>query len=82
MRGRVENEVKYIIHLCGGVSSHRQFRFERVARYVYSLAPLTRSAVLRFTTLTSLARSIPGLAHSLRSHPHVTVEILQYVFTL
>ena len=56
-----------------------------VARYVHSLAPLTplsRSAVLRFAMLASLARSIHGLAHSLRLLPCGTVEILEYVFTL
>ena len=56
-----------------------------VASYVCSLAPLTlltRSAALRFATLASLARSVHGLAHSLRSLPRGTVEILEYVFTL
>ena len=56
-----------------------------VARYVRSLAPLTpltRSAALRFATLASLARSVHRLAHSLRSLPRGTVEILEYVFTL
>ena len=37
---------------------------------------------LRNTTLASLARSVHGLAHSLRSLPHGIVEILEYVFTL
>ena len=49
-----------------------------VARYVRELAPLTpltRSAALRFATLASLARS-------LRSLPHGTVEIHEYVFML
>ena len=32
--------------------------------------------------LASLARSVHGLAHSLRSLPRGTVEILEYVFTL
>ena len=56
-----------------------------VARYVRSLAPLTsltRSAALCFATLASLARSVHGLAHSLRSLPRGTVEIHEYVFTL
>jgi len=56
-----------------------------VARYVRSLAPftpLTCSAALRFATLASLARSIHGLAHSLRSLPRGTVEIHESVFTL
>ena len=56
-----------------------------VARYVLLLAPLTpltRSAALRFATLTTLARSVHGLAHSLRSLPRGTVEILECVFTL
>ena len=39
-------------------------------------------AVLRFATLTSLACSIHGLAHSLHSLPHGTVEIHESVFTL
>ena len=56
-----------------------------VARYVRSLAPLTpltRSAALRFATLASLARSVHGLAHSLRSLPRGTVEIHESVFML
>merc|ERR1712168_399534 len=56
-----------------------------VTRYVRSLAPLTpltRSAALRFATLASLARSIHGLAHSLRSLPRGTVVIHESVFTL
>ena len=56
-----------------------------VARYVRSLAPLTpltRSAALRFATLASLARSVRGLAHSLRSLPRGTVEIHESVFML
>ena len=54
------------------------------SRYVRSLAPLTpltRSAALRSAPLRSL-RSVHGLAHSLRSLPRGTVEILEYVFTL
>ena len=52
-----------------------------VACYVCSLAPLTpltpltRSATLCFTTLALLACSVHGLAHSLCSLPHGTVEI-------
>ena len=56
-----------------------------VARYVCSLAPLTplnRSAALRFAMLASLARSVHGLAHSLRSLPRGTVEIHESVFML
>ena len=53
----------------GGVSSQRQLRFEAA----------TRSAALRFATL---ARSVHGLDHSLRSLPRGTVENLEYVFTL
>ena len=56
-----------------------------VARYVRLLAPLTpltRSEALRFAMLALLARSVHGLAHSLRSLPRGTVEILEYVFTL
>ena len=56
-----------------------------VARYICSLAPLTpltRSALLRLATLTSLACFFHGLPHSLRSLPRGTVEILEYVFTL
>ena len=37
---------------------------------------------LCFATLTSLAHSIHGLAHSLRSLPRGTFEIHEYVFTL
>ena len=47
-----------------------------------SLAALTHSAALRFSKLASLARSIHGLAHSLRSLPRGMVEIHEYVFTL
>ena len=53
-----------------------------VARYVCSLAPLTpltRSAALRSLRY---ARSVHGLAHSLRSLPCGTVEIHESVFTL
>ena len=52
-----------------------------VARNVSSLAPLTpltpltRSAALCFTTLALLACSVHGLAHSLCSLLHGTVEI-------
>ena len=56
-----------------------------VARYVRSLAPLTLltpSAALRFATLALLARSVHGLAHSLRSLPRGTVEIHESVFML
>ena len=56
-----------------------------VARYVLSLAPLTpltRSAALHFPTLALLPRSVHGLAHSLRSLPHGTVDIHKYVFAL
>ena len=37
---------------------------------------------LRSATLASLARSVHGLAHSLRSLPRGTVEIHESVFTL
>ena len=56
-----------------------------VARFVCSLTlltPLICSAALCFATLTSLARSVHGLAHSLGSLPRGTVEILENVFTL
>ena len=49
----------------------RSLRF--FARTAHSL---TRSAALRFATLALLARSVHGLAHSLRSLPGGTVEIL------
>ena len=50
-----------------------------VARYVRSLAPLTpltRYAALRSATLTSLASSIHGLAHTRRSLPRGTVKFI------
>ena len=53
-----------------------------VARYIRLLTPLiplTRFTALHFATL---AQSIHGLAHSLRSLPRGTVEILECVFTL
>ena len=53
-----------------------------VARYVCSLAPLTYSAARRFALLATLACSVHGLAHSLRSLPRGTIEILENVFTL
>ena len=56
-----------------------------VARSVLSLEPLnllTGSTAPCSATLITLAGSIHGLAHSLRSLPHGTVEILEYVFTL
>ena len=56
-----------------------------VACYVRSLAPLTpltRSAALCFATLASLACSVHGLAHSLRSLPCEIIEIHESVFTL
>ena len=68
--------------------TYRVLTGHSVARYVCSLAPLTpltpltRSAVLRFDTLASLACSVHGLAHSLPSLPHGTVEIPEYVFML
>ena len=46
------------------------------------LTPLIRSAALRFAMLASLTHSVHGLAHSLRSLPRGTVEILEYVFML
>jgi len=55
--------------------------FARTAHSAHSL----RSAPLRyarFATLASLARSVHGLAHSLRSLPRGTVVIHEYVFTL
>ena len=53
-----------------------------VARYVRSLAPLTRSAALGFTMLALLASSVHGLTHLLHSVPRETVEINEYVFEL
>ena len=47
------------------------------ARYVRSLAPLPP-----LTHSASLARSVHGLAHSLRSLPRGTVEIDESVFML
>ena len=50
-----------------------------VAHYIRLLTPLpslTRSAALRFATLALLTCSVHGLAHSLCSFPHGTVEIL------
>ena len=65
-----------------------QSRFERATRSLAtfvrshrSLAP-QRSAALRSAPLASLARSVHGLAHSLRSLPCGTVEIHKSVFTL
>ena len=55
--------------------------FARTAHSAHSL----RSAPLRyarFATLASLARSVHGLAHSLRSLPRGTVVIHESVFTL
>merc|ERR1712121_429212 len=46
------------------------------------LTPLTRSAALHFATLASLACSVHGLAHSLRSLPRGTVVIRGSVFIL
>ena len=71
----------------GPVSSrdNRVLTGHSVARYVRSLAPLTsltRSAALRIAKLASLACSVHGLAHSLRSLPRGTVEIHESVFTL
>ena len=76
----------------GRVSSHRQSRFNgplgrslrlftRTAHSTHSLCstPLRYAC---FTLLALLARSIHGLAHSLRSLPRGTVEIHEYVFTL
>ena len=56
-----------------------------VACYVRSLAPLTPltcSAALRFAMLALLARSVHGLAHSLRSLPRGTVENLECVYAV
>ena len=55
--------------------------FARTAHSAHSLhsAPLCYA---RFATLASLACSIHGLAHSLCSLPHGTVEIHESVFTL
>merc|ERR1711951_255680 len=47
--------------------------FSRTGHYAHSV---------RSATLASLAHSVHGLAHSLRSLPHGTVEIHEYVFTL
>ena len=40
-----------------------------------SLRSFARSAALRFAMFATLARSVHGLAHSLRSLPHGMVEI-------
>ena len=53
----------------------------RSARFA-TLASLRLLRYARFATLALLARSVHGLAHSLRSLPRGTVEILEYVFTL
>ena len=73
----------------GDVSSHIKSRYKQatqsLAMFVCSLAQLTlltRAAALRFATLASLTHSVHGLARSLCSLPHGTVEILEYVFTL
>jgi len=49
-----------------------------------SKGPLGRSlcSFARTAHSATLARSVHGLAHSLRSLPRRTVEILEYVFTL
>ena len=54
-----------------------------LGRSLRSFARTAYSAhLLRIATLASLARSIHGLAYSLRSLPRGTVEILEYVFKL
>ena len=54
-----------------------------LGRSLRSFARTTHSAhSLRSTPLALLARSIHGLAHSLRSLPRGTVEIHEYVFML
>ena len=53
-----------------------------VACYVHSLPPLTLLTHYAALRLTRFARSVHGLAHSLRSLPRGTVENLEYVFTL
>ena len=66
----------------GGVSSQRRSRFERATR---SLATFVRShcSLLSLAPLTPLTRSAAlHFAHSLRSLPRGTVEILENVFTL
>ena len=55
--------------------------FVRSHHLLRSLAPQS-SAALQFAMLALLARSVHGLAHSLRSLPRGTVEILENVFTL
>merc|ERR1712240_260825 len=73
----VSSSLFFTLSLLGGVSSQRRSRFEQATR---SLATFVRS----HRSLRSLApqRSVHGLAHSLRSLPRGTVEILEYVFTL
>ena len=66
-----------------GVSEvSKRARQRSYGRSLAPLTPLTRSAALRFATLALLARSIYGLAHSLRLLPCGTVEILECVFIL
>ena len=88
-----DHSSKTFIHTFSGPVSSRDNRvfngplgrslrsFARTAHSAHSL----RSAPLRyarFATLASLARSIHGLAHSLRSLPRGTVEIHESVFML
>ena len=65
--------------LSGDVSSQTQPRFERATR---SLATFVRShrslRSLATQRSASLIHSVHGLAHSLRSLPRGTVEILEY----
>ena len=60
----------------GGVSSQRRSHFEWATR---SLATFVRSLA---SQRSASLHSVHGLAHSLRSLPRGTVEILEYVFTL
>ena len=64
------------------VSGHRQFRFEQttwsLAMFVCSHRSLHSLSSQHYASL----RSVHGLAHSLRSLPRGTVEILEYMSTL
>ena len=65
----------------GRVSSQRQSRFKRAARSLASFIRLHRSICSSAFRFAMLARSIDGLAHSLRSLLRGTVKFIN-VFTL